>query len=143
MKSKKPLKPQVTYTQSEEGQGEKVRTLTQNRALHLWFRLVSDQLNESGLDMRKTLKPEIDIPWTDKTVKEYLWRPIQKAMLLKESTTKLTTKEIDKVFDVLNKYLGEKLGIHEPFPSIQELMLSKDFEYEISKMIEYLNKNKD
>ncbi len=99
------------------------RTSQQNRALHVLFRLLADTLNENGLDMRKTLKPEVDILWNDKTVKEYLWRPIQKAQLTKNSTTELTTVEIDQVFETINKHLGEKFGLKVVFPSIQELML--------------------
>lgn len=102
------------------------RTLQQNKALHVLFRLLADKLNENGLDMRKTLKPEIDIPWNDKTVKEYLWRPIQKAQLDKNSTTELTTKEIDEVFDTINKHLGEKFGLHVEFPSIDAVLLGKE-----------------
>lgn len=98
------------------------RTTKQNRALHLYFTMVADALNLSGLDMKKVLKPEVDIPWNGGTIKEYLWRPLQKAQLQKESTTELTTKEIDLVFDTLNRFLGEKWGIHEPFPSIETLI---------------------
>lgn len=101
------------------------RTQQQNKALHVLFRLLADTLNENGLDMRKTLKPEIDIPWNDKTVKEFLWRPIQKAQLDKNSTTELTTKEIDEVFDTINKHLGEKFGLHIPFPSIDSVLLGE------------------
>lgn len=112
---------------TNEKQKEKIRTAQQNRALHLWFQLVAETLNESGLDMRKTLKPEIEIPWTKSAVKEYLWRPVQKAMLHKDSTTKLNTKDIDKVFDVLNRHLGEKLEVHMPFPSIETIMQDEEF----------------
>lgn len=94
----------------------KTRTLTQNRAIHLLFTQIVDTLNEHGLDMRVVLKPEIDIPWTTETVKDYIWRPIQKALLRKESTTELTTQDIDKVYDGINKFLGEKHGLHFPFP---------------------------
>lgn len=38
------------------------RTLTQNRAIHLWFTMLADALNDAGLDMRTVLKPEIEIP---------------------------------------------------------------------------------
>jgi len=102
-----------------------VRTNQQNRALHVLFNLLAEELNEHGLDMKKTLKPEVDIPWNPVTVKEYLWRPIQQAQLHKTSTKDLTTKEIDEVFDTINKHLGERLGIHVPFPSIEELMLGE------------------
>jgi hypothetical protein len=99
------------------------RTKQQNKALHVLFNLLAQTLNDNGLDMRKTLKPEVEIPWSGRSVKEYLWRPIQTAQLNKKSTTELTTKEIDEVFDTINKHLGEKFGFHVPFPSIEELML--------------------
>lgn len=98
------------------------RTAQQNRALHVLYQLMADNLNDNGLDMRKTLKPGVEIPWSARSVKEYLWRPVQEAQLNKKSTTELTTVEIDKVFDTLNKHLGEKFGLHTPFPSIETLI---------------------
>lgn len=100
---------------------EKQRTTLQNKALHLYFQMLADTLNDSGLDMKKVLKPEIDIPWSKETIKNYLWRPIQMAQLTKESTTELTSKEIDLVYNTLNRHIA-KFGIHEPFPSIEEIM---------------------
>lgn len=99
------------------------RTKQQNKALHVLFKLLADELNNSGLDMRKTLKPGVEIPWSGGAVKEYLWRPIQEAQLAKKSTTQLTTKEIDEVFDTINRHIGERFGIHIPFPSIEELLI--------------------
>jgi hypothetical protein len=81
--------------------------------------MVAEALNDAGLDMRVFLKPEIAIPWSQETVKDFLWRPVQKLCLQKRSTTELTTKDIDKIYDVLNLHLG-KQGIHVPFPSIEE-----------------------
>lgn len=97
------------------------RTNQQNRAMHKFFELLASDLNEAGYDMKRTLKEQIDIPWTSVTVKEYLWRPVQDAMLNKESTTELTTKEINEIYEVLMRHLGEKLGIEAtPFPAIEE-----------------------
>lgn len=104
------------------------RTKQQNKALHVLFRLLSDALNEAGLDMRKTLKPEVDIPWSAQSVKEFLWRPVQEAQLNKHSTTELTTKELDEVFETINRYIGEKHGVHIPFPSIDEIILQQEQE---------------
>lgn len=112
------------------------RTNQQNKALHVLFRLLADNLNNAGLDMRKTLKPGVEIPWSQAAVKEYLWRPIQKAQLHKDSTTELTTVEIDMVFDTINKYMGEKFGMHTPFPSIEELIL----EYENKRITKLKSK---
>jgi len=111
------MKPEKSYPQ---------RTVRQNKALHVLFRLLAETLNDNGLDMRKTLKPGIDIPWSPESAKEYLWRPVQEAQLNKKSTTELTTKEIDEVFDTINKHLGEKFGVHVPFPSIEELILKEN-----------------
>lgn len=98
----------------------KQRTIQQNKALHLYFQHLADRLNEAGLDMRVVLKPEVDIPWSKDSVKEFLWRPIQRYMLLKKSTTELGSQDIDKVFETLNRHLAEKFGLSEPFPSLEE-----------------------
>lgn len=103
----------------------KQRTLQQNRALHKWFELLADNLNTAGLDMRKTLKESVEIPWSADTVKEYMFKPIMKAQLDKTSTTQLTTKEIDLVFDTITKYLGEKHGVYQDFPTIEALLHEK------------------
>lgn len=104
---------------------EKQRTLRQNKAMHLFFTLLADELNAAGFDMKKTLRHDVDIPWTGKTIKEWLWKPLQKAYLLKKSTTELTTKDIDAVYDILNRMLGEKTGVHVPWPSEDEIANSK------------------
>lgn len=99
---------------------EQPRTKKQNDALHKYFEIVAEILNDAGLDMRAVLKPEIDIPWTTMNVKEFLWRPVQILQLRKESTTQLTTKEIDEVFETLNRHLA-KFGVHQPFPSLKAI----------------------
>ena len=88
------------------------RTNQQNKALHKFFSLLANTLNEAGLDQRKVLKPSIAIPWTPESIKEQLWRPIQLALLFKKSTTELDKHmEIDQVHEILMKHLGEKFGV--------------------------------
>jgi hypothetical protein len=72
--------------------------------------------------MRKTLKPEIEIPWSTDSVKEHLFKPVMRAQLGKTSTKDLSTKEIDMVFDTLTKHLGEKFGLHVEFPSTESII---------------------
>lgn len=105
---------------------EGTRTIAQNSALHLYFSQLANALNDAGYDMKKTLKQQIDIPWTMETVKNHLWRPIQKAYLQKESTTRLNKMEIDKVYDILNKVIGEKTGVYIEFPNINSLQQKYD-----------------
>jgi len=94
-----------------------LRTLVQNSSMWLYFRKLADALNDAGWDMRKLLKPEVEIPWNKDTVCEHLWRPIQKPITGKESTKKLETKEVGEVYNVLSKLLAERTGITTPFPS--------------------------
>ncbi len=111
------------------------RTDQQNRALHLYFQWVADSLNDAGLDMRAVLKPEVEIPWDARAVKEYMWRPIMRLQLGKESTTELQKGEIDKVFETFNRHLA-KHGVGLEFPS--EARRSEFFEaMEMRGRLEY------
>lgn len=92
------------------------RTPRQNNALHKYCTLLAEALNDAGLDAKKTLKPEIEIPWTGAMVKDLLWRPVQEAMTGKISTTELTTTEPNDVYSVLDRHLVDKFGIHVEFP---------------------------
>ena len=95
----------------------KQRSNLQNRSLHLYLAHLSEALNDAGYDMKRTLKQEIDIPWNEANAKEYLWRPIQKALTKKDSTTKPTTKEYVYIYEVLSRHLVEKFGVNVPWPS--------------------------
>ena len=59
---------------------------------------------------------EVELTWTMQLVKDVLWRPLQIHQTQKESTTKLTKEEIDKVYELFNMVLS-RYGIHVPFPS--------------------------
>ena len=110
------------------------RTIKQNSALHKFFELVAETLNSAGLDMRKTLRHDIDIPWTKDNVKNFLWKPFQEALLGKKSTKELTTAEVDKVYEVFNRHFGEKFGMHQPFPSIESIKIKLDEENRNTKI---------
>ena len=100
-----------------------LRTLTQNRAFHLYFTMVAVQLNNSGLYINKLIKEEkykADIDWSGNLVKEQLWKPIQNAILDKKSTTQLEKAEVDRVYNTLNRYLSG-MGISVPFPNREKL----------------------
>jgi len=94
----------------------KQRTLTQNQALHLYCTHLSTALNEAGLDFRQTIKEGVDVPWSPALVKDYMWRPIQKAITGKESTTKPETHEYGLIYESLNNHLSSKFGLFTPWP---------------------------
>lgn len=97
--------------------GRGTRSDQQNKAMHKFFALLATALNDAGLDVRRTMKSDFDLPWTENLVKELLWRPVQMAMFNKKSTTQLNKMEITDIYDTINRHLGEKHGISLPFPS--------------------------
>lgn len=101
------------------------RTSQQNKAIHTYFTLLAEELNSAGLDMRIVLKPSYQIWWTPESIKENIWKPVQEAMYKKQSTTELTKKEIDKVYEQINQLLAEKWGVSVPFPSNQPPLLEE------------------
>lgn len=97
---------------------KKSRTITQNAALHKYCELLAEALNDAGLDMRRVIKEEVDIPWNMQNVKEHLWRPIYTAVTHEHSTTKADTSQYGEVYSVLSRHLSQKLeGLYVPWPS--------------------------
>ena len=92
------------------------RTLTQNRAMHKYFQLLSDALNDAGFGVQAVLKPGINVSWSPTTVKELLWKTVLKAYKMKDSTTKMSTTDIDRVYDIVNQHVGETTGVFIPWP---------------------------
>ena len=97
---------------------EKQRSLKQNNSIHQLFENIADELNDSGMYIGQVIR--LDAKWNKERVKELIWRPTQEVLHNKKSTTQLTTKEIDEVFEVIHQALANK-GIQIVFPSIEEL----------------------
>lgn len=98
----------------------KQRTNQQNKATWLYLTMLADELNASGQDQRKVLKPSVEIPWTKEAAHDRLWIPIQEAMYGTDSTTELTSEQITKVYETLNRHLAETTGVSVVFPSKEE-----------------------
>lgn len=96
------------------------RSEKQSNSIHLWCQQMADELNEKGLDMRAVLKEDWRIWWSKDTFKENVWKPVQKALTGKESTTELekTSTEIDDIVAMIHKNVLEKHPDVEyiPFP---------------------------
>ena len=102
------------------------RTDAQNRSIHLYCRLLAEALNDAGYDIQHVLTQKlVSIPWSGDTVKELLWREIQRAMYDKESTTELSISEVSDVYEVLDRHISEKFGVHVEFPSESQLAQEK------------------
>lgn len=104
---------------------EKRRTLKQNKSLHKWLELLSQSLNDSGLTIEKTLTGKVEIPWSASTVKDILFRQVMKAQTGKDSTTQLSTKELNQVVETLTRYLATQHDLVVDFPSVETLMMDE------------------
>lgn len=105
------LSAYIKVLESEKGQ-PKQRTPVQNNAIHQFCKMLAEALNLAGLEMRTVLKPSYQIWWDTLSVKNHIWRPIQKAKFGKESTTELVkVGEIDAIHEQIMQMLGEKFGL--------------------------------
>ena len=91
------------------------RTAQQNKALHQYFTMLAKDLNDAGLDIRKTLKEDFEISWTPEAVKELIWKPILKVMFGELSTADMETDQVGEVYLVIARHMAQK-GITTPFP---------------------------
>ena len=64
-----------------------IRTIQQNKALHLFCKHISETLNNKGLYLQDVLKMETT--WTMQTVKEAIFKPVMTQIYGINSTTKL------------------------------------------------------
>ena len=94
------------------------RTSQQNNALHLYFKYLADDLNSSGYDqLTFPWKQGMRLNWTPESVKEHLWKPVQKVIVKEKATSKLKKEEVDQVYQELSRHLAEKTGVTRDFPS--------------------------
>ena len=102
-------------------------TRQQQKALHLWFEQLAQTLREDGVDLKDAMPKVIDIIPTKENVKEIIWKPVQNALYKKKSTTELLKKkEIDNIYDVICKALGEMGITIPPFPSLEEVIFKQN-----------------
>jgi len=84
------------------------KTDAQRNAFHVWCGLLAEELNAAGFDQRvvfAAMREGVDIPWGKITVKENLWKPIQKAVVQKAFTEELEINEHDQIYMVLHRWL--------------------------------------
>lgn len=102
------------------------RTIPQNNSLHLYLTLVADELDKRGFTMQDVVKAirRAEIRPTMDAMKAVVWKPLQLIITGKESTTQIKTGDVDRVYETMNKWLGDNFdGIHVPFPNDEEKQL--------------------
>ena len=94
---------------------EMTRSISQNAALHATFRRLSTALNDAGYDMKSEQLTKKEIPWTEVSIKEVLFKPIIKHMFDADSTSKLTKEELGHAVEVLLREVGSRTGVSVSF----------------------------
>ncbi len=77
------------------------RTGQQNKSLHKYCQMVADEMNAAGYDFKEVVR--LPVSMTPELVKEYLFKRIMSTQYPdKESTTELSTTEIQTVYETMN-----------------------------------------
>jgi len=96
------------------------RTQKQNNAMWLWLSQIAKALNDAGYDMKRTLKPHIEIPWNKERAKDHLWDPVQKIISYEDSSTDLNRQQVNEIQEVIARHLAQTTGVSVPFPKKHE-----------------------
>ena len=115
----------VKYIESQVEQGidrvytiQKMdRTYRQNRTIHLLFRRMATALNEAGFEIKHPFKPDLEIPWSEESVKDLLYRPIITSYFKVDRSSHLNTEQLSESMDILVDAVNRNTGVYVPIPS--------------------------
>jgi hypothetical protein len=95
------------------------RTNLQNNAIWLFCTWIATLFNDSG--EMYTTPLGIEIAWDKDLIMDIYWRPLQKILYNKKSTTKLTTSEVSPISEAIIMHMSKK-GYDIEFPNWQSFM---------------------
>ena len=92
----------------------------QMSSIHIYYREIAEKLNDAGFDIKRAIDMgaiRISIGFTEQNVKEIFGKAVIESLFPeKDSHTKLSTTQTQLVYETLNLAIGERFGIHVPFP---------------------------
>lgn len=112
------------------------RTNQQRKAIEVYCKLLAEALDREGVTLQNVTAriKKAEIRPTQENIKEVVFKPMCQALLNKQSTTELTTAEVDRVYEMVNAFVGREWGLHIPFPKMEDLLLAQeDYEQTNSK----------
>lgn len=117
--------PHTGNYQVTVGLRKKSRTYLQNRSMHLYFSQLSTAMNDAGYMMRIVgFRPDFEIPWTPHAIKD-IFRLVGTAMFGIESTTELSTTQIQSVYLAVDQRFAELSGISIEWPKDEPPMMQE------------------
>lgn len=104
----------------EIASGKQALSRAQQNSIWLWCSLIASELSKHEVSMVQLLasmRRSADIYPTKDSVREFIWKPVQKAITGKQSMTYLERTELDQIIDPIAKFLGESHYLDVAFPS--------------------------
>jgi len=95
------------------------RTNKQNNTLAVLCRRMADALNEAGFEIPHPFKPDLEIPYTETSVRELIYKPIIKAMFDADSSTTLTTTQFSEAMTTMVDAVCRNTGVNVPIPALE------------------------
>lgn len=93
------------------------RTYRQNRTIHLLFRRMAEALNEAGFEISHPFKPDLEIPWSEESVKDLLYRPIITSYFKVDRSSLLDTAQLSESMEILIDAVNRNTGVLVHIPS--------------------------
>lgn len=119
----------VAYIESQVEQGvdrvytiQKMdRTYRQNNTLHLLFRTMAKGLNDAGFEIPHPFKPDLEIPYSEESVKELLYRPIITMYFKVNKSSELDSEQLSESMNILVDAVVRNTGVRIDIPSQEAL----------------------
>jgi len=96
------------------------RSNKQNNTLALLLRRIATALTDAGIEMPHPFNASLEIPYTEVSIRELIYKPIIKAMFDADSSTALSTAQFSESMEVLVDAINRNTGVWVAIPT-QEL----------------------
>ena len=93
------------------------RTYRQNRTIHLLFRRMAEALNDAGFEIRHPMKADLEIPYSEESVKELLYKPIITSYFKVNRSSELNTEQLSESMEILVDAVNRNTGVYVHIPS--------------------------
>ena len=92
------------------------RTWRQNNTLHLLFRRMAKALNDAGFEIPHPFKPDLEIPYSEESVKELLYKPIITMYFKVDRSSDLDAEQLSESMTILVDAVNRNTGVYTPIP---------------------------
>ena len=93
-------------------------TRQQMKSVYKYFELVADRLNSTNhlMVIQVGNQPIMRVKWDKDSIKKYIWKPLQNALLESDSIADLDRVGPSEIYDHMNNFISTEFGEYVPFP---------------------------